>query len=109
MTNLPDLPQPSDACFDAAHERLMRGLEPHRAYYGWVDAPVGTLFVARTERRMRDLINRLSRDEFSAQVEDAVSRFGRPSEHAEQLLRAVDANAARLEAVVRDELRRGDE
>jgi methylated-DNA-[protein]-cysteine S-methyltransferase len=49
-THVPNLPEPSPAAWRKAQRSLTRAFEPYRAYYGWVDAPFGAVFVARTER-----------------------------------------------------------
>lgn len=50
MITMPELPVPSESARSAAHKSLMKAFEPWRTYCGWVDAPFGPVFVARTER-----------------------------------------------------------
>ena len=49
-TAVPNLPEPSPSARRKAHRRLETALEPYRAYCGWIDAPFGEVFLARTER-----------------------------------------------------------
>lgn len=44
------LPEPDDACCRRAHRSLLARLAPLRSYCGWVDGPMGKLFVARTDK-----------------------------------------------------------
>lgn len=47
---LPELPIPSETACRKAHECLMEGFEPARAYGAWVDGPFGRVFLAKTNR-----------------------------------------------------------
>ena len=49
-TAVPSLPEPSLSARRKAHRRLEKAFDPYRAYCGWLDAPFGELFLARTER-----------------------------------------------------------
>lgn len=53
MTNanpIPELPMPSENAWMKAHFALMDAFEPLRAFCGWVEAPFGRVFLAKTSK-----------------------------------------------------------
>ena len=69
MHNLPGLPQPPDSLWREAHQKLMRALEPSRAYCTWIDAPFGRVFLAKTEKGVCRLSFRQSEDDLLSDLE----------------------------------------
>jgi len=69
MNQVPDLPVPPDSCFQQAHESLMNAFEPARAYWAWVDAPFGPVFVAKTQKGVCRVSFRRSEDDLVGDLE----------------------------------------
>lgn len=68
----PELPTPSASEWKRAHAALESRFDPVRVHYGWIDAPFGKMFLARTQkglclasfRRSEDaLVNELEKRE----------------------------------------------
>jgi len=68
MNRVPELPAPPDSCCQEAHESLMKAFEPSRAYWAWVDAPFGPVFVAKTGKGVCRVSFR-SEDELLSELE----------------------------------------
>lgn len=69
MSHLPDLPTPSRDERAAAHLKLMKAFEPVRSYCGWVDAPFGRVFVAKTGRGLCRVSFRKGEDRLLSELE----------------------------------------
>ncbi len=101
MTNLPDMPLPSDSLWRGAHERLMKALEPSRAFCAWVDAPFGPVFLARTQKGV-------CRVSFRQEEEELLSDLERRSLLPEMAPNELDRERRELEEYFEGKRRRFD-
>ncbi len=69
MNRVPELPVPPDTSCREAHESLMKAFEPSRAFWAWVDAPFGPVFVAKTGKGVCRVSFRRSEDELLGDLE----------------------------------------
>ena len=69
MHAVPDLPVPPDSSCQKAHESLVKAFDPSRAFWAWVDAPFGPVFVAKTGKGVCRVSFRRSEDEFLSELE----------------------------------------
>lgn len=69
MNRIPDLPVPAETAWATAHLALMKAFEPVRASCGWVDAPFGRVFLAKTSKGLCRLSFRRSEDALLSDLE----------------------------------------
>jgi methylated-DNA-[protein]-cysteine S-methyltransferase len=69
MNQVPDLPVPPETSYREARESLMNAFEPSRAYWAWVDAPFGPVFVAKTGKGVCRVSFRRREDELLGDLE----------------------------------------
>ena len=69
MEEMLGLPEPSDASCRRARRSLDETLRPLRSYCGWVDGPMGRLYVARTDKGLCRISFKQREDDFLHELE----------------------------------------
>jgi len=69
MEEMVGLPEPSDASCRRARQILDATLRPLRSYCGWVDGPMGRLYVARTDKGLCRISFKEREDDFLYELE----------------------------------------
>lgn len=67
--NEPELPTPNASICNRAHEKLKKSFDPVRSYFGWLDAPFGKMFLAKTQKGVCRVSFRRTEDELLDDLE----------------------------------------